>query len=315
MPLKFVLGCAVGAVVTAGILLYFQGSFNQFFAIDQCVKAGGTFNYQSNACVSATSTPALPETDLSMALPEILSRATLTIPESAGTVTLSGGAGEFDDGSGLVTLGEVRTLFIDGGLPYGIAPVFISRGGSGTFVYIGLFTIENRTATAVDLALLGDRIAVDSIEAEGVGVRVTYRDRKPGEPMATPPSDAKQIYYTVKDGTLASSERVDGIITVTSPKPGDTITSPLTVTGEARGNWFFEASFPATLVDWDGKIIAEVPIQAKGDWMTENYVPFEGTITFPAQSPGSRGTLILKKDNPSGLPENDKAIEIPILYK
>lgn len=116
-------------------------------------------------------------------------------------------------------------------------------------------------------------------------------------------------------------EKID-LVRITSPRPNDTITSPLTVKGVARGNWFFEASFPLILTDWDGKIIAESFAQAKGDWMTTEFVPFEGTLVF--ESPvfeetdenhfNRRGSLILKKDNPSGLPENDDALEIPIMF-
>lgn len=104
-------------------------------------------------------------------------------------------------------------------------------------------------------------------------------------------------------------------IIVTSPQAGDTISSPLVVTGEARGIWYFEASFPAILVDWDGLIIAEVPAQAAGDWMTTDFVPFRVEIPFVRPAYGKRGALILKKDNPSGLPENDAAVEIPIVFE
>src|SRR3989344_406857 len=101
--------------------------------------------------------------------------------------------------------------------------------------------------------------------------------------------------------------------------PGDAVTSPLGITGEARGTWFFEASFPVTLTDWDGKIIAQLPAQAIGDWMTEEYVPFGVTLTFDTPTPGdptvNRGFLILQKDNPSGLPEHDDALEIPVIFK
>src|SRR3989344_2213452 len=70
------------------------------------------------------------------------------------------------------------------------------------------------------------------------------------------------------------------LIRVTSPKPGDVVTSPLVIKGEARGTWFFEASFPVNLTNWDGLIISEHFAQAKSDWMTEDYVPFEATIEF-----------------------------------
>lgn len=98
------------------------------------------------------------------------------------------------------------------------------------------------------------------------------------------------------------------------------ISSPLTIRGEARGTWFFEASFPVILTNWDGLIIAEGIATAQSDWMTEEYVPFEVTLVFDApykngdQDFMSRGSLILKKDNPSGLPENDDAYEITVYF-
>jgi len=96
---------------------------------------------------------------------------------------------------------------------------------------------------------------------------------------------------------------------------GDRVTSPLTLTGIARGYWFFEASFPVVLTDWDGLIIAEGYATAGSEWMTTDFVPFEATLSFTKPSYGERGTLILKRDNPSGLPENDAALEIPIRFE
>src|SRR6185436_9671606 len=52
------------------------------------------------------------------------------------------------------------------------------------------------------------------------------------------------------------------------------------VSGMARGNWYFEASFPVEVVDADGTSLGKGPVQAKEDWMTTNYVPFQGTVTF-----------------------------------
>lgn len=99
------------------------------------------------------------------------------------------------------------------------------------------------------------------------------------------------------------------------PKQQDIITSPLVVTGQARGTWFFEASFPVVLTNWDGLIIAQGIAQAQGEWMTEEYVPFEATLEFEKPEYGENGFLILQKDNPSGLPQHDDAVEIPILFE
>ena len=103
-------------------------------------------------------------------------------------------------------------------------------------------------------------------------------------------------------------------IILDAPLPGDVVTSPLIVRGKARGTWYFEASFPVILTDWDGKIIAQVPAQAQSDWMTTDWVPFEATLTFDLPSYGKRGTLIFRKDNPSGLPEHDDAVEILVEF-
>jgi hypothetical protein len=107
-----------------------------------------------------------------------------------------------------------------------------------------------------------------------------------------------------------------GDIIVNTPKLDAVIASPLRVEGVARGTWYFEASFPILLTDWDGRIIAEGFAQAEGEWMTEQLVPFKAELTFKAPvDENRRGSLILKKDNPSGLPENDDAIEIPVTFK
>src|SRR3989344_3568458 len=105
------------------------------------------------------------------------------------------------------------------------------------------------------------------------------------------------------------------LIRVLSPRPSEEIMSPLIITGEARGTWYFEASFPIVLVGWDGLIIAEGHAQAQGEWMTEEFVPFKATLIFKAPTYKNYGTLILRKDNPSGLPEHDDAIEIPVLFR
>lgn len=106
------------------------------------------------------------------------------------------------------------------------------------------------------------------------------------------------------------------LIRINTPRPNQTISNPLTITGEARGNWFFEASFPVVLTDWDGRIIAQGIAQAKSDWMTTDFVPFEAMLTFTVDKNAysNKGSLILRKDNPSGLPQNDDALEIPIVF-
>ncbi len=107
----------------------------------------------------------------------------------------------------------------------------------------------------------------------------------------------------------------DDKIILLEPLPGATVTSPLTVRGKARGSWFFEASFPVVLTDWDGHVLGQGIAQAQGDWMTTEFVDFEAVITFTKPASQTRGLLILKKDNPSGLPQYDDSRAITVYFK
>lgn len=104
------------------------------------------------------------------------------------------------------------------------------------------------------------------------------------------------------------------LIVVESLKSNEQISSPLVVTGKARGYWFFEGSFPIELLDLNGNILASGIAQAQSEWMTEEFVPFLATLDFDSGSI-EKGTLVLKKDNPSGLLENDDKLEIPIMFE
>lgn len=104
----------------------------------------------------------------------------------------------------------------------------------------------------------------------------------------------------------------EDLLQVNAPLPSAEITSPLTVSGKARGQWYFEASFPVSLYDANGKLIGQVPAQAESDWMTTEYVPFSTTLFFSSDT--ATGTLVLQNDNPSGLPENQKELKIPVTF-
>lgn len=104
------------------------------------------------------------------------------------------------------------------------------------------------------------------------------------------------------------------LIRVISPRPNDILTSPFAVEGEARGVWFFEASFPIRLYDGEGNEITVTVAQAQDDWMTEEFVPFRATLQFipPATK---TGMLIFEKDNPSGLSEHSDELRMPIRFE
>jgi hypothetical protein len=104
------------------------------------------------------------------------------------------------------------------------------------------------------------------------------------------------------------------LIRIENPKPNEIITSPLIVKGEARGYWFFEASFPIKLLDDKENLIALEIATAQAEWMTEDFVPFEVAVEF--ENPAAeKGILVFEKDNPSGLPENADELRIPVFFE
>jgi hypothetical protein len=100
------------------------------------------------------------------------------------------------------------------------------------------------------------------------------------------------------------------LIEVENPFPGAVTGKTFSVIGRARGGWFFEASFLVKVLDDNGNVLAAVPAQAQGDWMTSDFVPFIAEISVPVTYIGP-ATLVLEKDNPSGLIENDASISFP----
>lgn len=177
---------------------------------------------------------------------------------------------------------------------------------SGTIVNVSetevmVDTGSERTSVLIDQSTVfqaDDRTVAWSYLRPGFEVDVRAKD------VSGAPFVAEEITVTEEPDLL-----------VFEPQSGEAISSPLTVTGEARGSWFFEASFSVLLYNEDGVEIAAVGAEAQDDWMTEAYVPFEAVLSFSdATSTGETGVLVLEKANPSGLPENADAEEIPVQF-
>lgn len=135
-------------------------------------------------------------------------------------------------------------------------------------------------------------------------------------PISTSPIPATStnpVPPTPTSTTIDTSTAHKDLIRVDNISSGQKIKSGFIVQGAARGNWYFEASFPFELKDANGMILASGPVQAQGNWMTTNFVPFTLTLTFPTPNT-TTGTLTLKKDNPSGIPANDDQLIIPVTF-
>ena len=292
-----------------------------------------------------------------------------------------------------------------------VVVIVYEPGGSGTFYYIAAAINQNGRYTGTAGHLLGDRIIAGFVRFDDGLVEAHYLDRRPTEPMSTPPSIRKVIRLRLTKGKLAplkpdarQEQVVEGWVTighevrsflpcasraehwlmgnsqalkeiaaayqkalpkarpytplfmslagkfetppadgfgadystafsatrlvrirpagncrqdfivVASPQPGAVISSPLKIRGQARGTWFFEGDFPLILKNPKGRIIARGYVTAQGPWMTKEFVPFKGSLTFKIPAKGGRGTLIFKKDNPTDRPELDDALELPVSF-
>lgn len=139
----------------------------------------------------------------------------------------------------------------------------------------------------------------------------------PVEPTQNVEEDSKSE-EALEESTNFEVHESDAI-RVSEPLSDTVVSSPLTLAGEARGSWLFEATAPVTLTDWNGLIIAEGYIEATEDWMTTDFVPFTGTLEFEVPEDigdfSDMGSLIFHKANPSGLPEHDAALEYRVRFR
>lgn len=108
-------------------------------------------------------------------------------------------------------------------------------------------------------------------------------------------------------------KNISDLIRVSTPIEDAVVMSPLIIEGEARGTWYFEASFPIRIYDAKNILLGTAVAQAQSDWMTENFVPFKATLIF-SKSATPTGTLVFEKDNPSGLPEHANELRMPIRF-
>jgi hypothetical protein len=179
---------------------------------------------------------------------------------------------------------------------------------------------DSRCKPDVQCVWEGELAPVLSVSGGGIAAAQEIRLGTSRTPQATVNGYAFLLRSaTETSATIVVSRSVptapipEDMIRVATPQPNQTVKSPLVVSGEARGTWYFEASFPVKLLDANGNILAQAPAQAQGEWMTAEFVPFSVTLTFPNPTTAT-GTLVLEKDNPSGLPEYDDSRSIPIRF-
>ena len=129
-------------------------------------------------------------------------------------------------------------------------------------------------------------------------------------------ADARTIHHVLESISLDSVKnkaKATDLIEIEKPLPNMDVTSPLTIKGKARGQWYFEGNFSIELRDANGNTLVEKAVQAQGKWMTDRFVPFKTTIKFEAPD-DERGLLIFHRANPSGLEKNAMKYTQPVIF-
>lgn len=121
-----------------------------------------------------------------------------------------------------------------------------------------------------------------------------------------------------KNGSGSSAiidHKSGGLIELKSPLPGTRVSSPIVIKGTASGSWFYEGSFPVEVLDGNRAVIGKGIATSTFDWMTMGFIPFRASIVVKNKPlSGTAGSILLKRDNPSGDSTNDQAIEVPIIF-
>ncbi len=121
------------------------------------------------------------------------------------------------------------------------------------------------------------------------------------------------VRHIERSESTSTSIQIPDDLKLNNFKVDEVISSPFSIEGSARGSWFFECSFPVRVLDQSGKELGVGVAQAQSDCLTADFVPFKATVMFTRPT-SSAGSLVLQKDNPSGLPENDQKVILPIKF-
>lgn len=124
---------------------------------------------------------------------------------------------------------------------------------------------------------------------------------------------------SVDSATLLVDRKGDGNpvgespVQVLAPQVGDLVRNPLTVTGSAPSDWYFDGEFPIRLLDARGMVLGKSLARAQRGSTRANAVPFVARFTF-RRARTRDGVLILEKEIPSGRRTNPVLWRVPVRF-
>jgi hypothetical protein len=116
----------------------------------------------------------------------------------------------------------------------------------------------------------------------------------------------------VKISTITPTPSSSPVV-ILSPNLSLPLESPQKIIGLIDKSWVFEAAFPIELFNSQNKNLFQGQASAP-DWLENSgkFTQFSATLNFSTTD--KSGFLKIKNDNPSALPQNDKSIQIPVIF-
>ncbi len=156
-----------------------------------------------------------------------------------------------------------------------------------------------------------EEIDINDCDPMGGEQRIEYRGQVVEKSKMELNEILKTLYFERKN---FNRRELNDLIRVDFPEKEAEISSPLKIKGEARGIWFFEANAGIEILNEDYIKIGEGYIKVENaNWMTEDFVPFSGEVSFK-QPDSEKGYIVFKKANASGKPELDRIFSIPVSF-
>ena len=214
-----------------------KGSSGALINTNQTAQASASVNDQQTSVVASTSGDGVNKVMLKLfslqttnAFPILLPQTSLSVPlsefVSAGDVEYA--AAEYQDGEaqgrvmldylnitpinfdqqGLDASAVTEAVTESQSMPF-IAPFAVTTQGSGSFWYVGMFSLnyQNDTVAHLGSVFIGDRVVIDSIEAATpfsapYQMLVHYRDHTEAQSMAEPPATEHVLTLTVSESGI-----------------------------------------------------------------------------------------------------------------
>lgn len=143
---------------------------------------------------------------------------------------------------------------------------------------------------------------------------VIYPPNNSGSSSSSSYSSTSNSSSSSTTSNVACAKLENSDLSLDTPCMNATISgNTISVSGLISGSYTFEAQFTIKLLDKTGTVAVTQPVTVTGDWQSGGKVPFTTTLTHTLTS--QNATLVFQNDNPSGLPENQKQIFVPIIIQ